>query len=356
MKIFYPLCFTVLFVLNCVLITSLEALRPGQERVAQSQKPESISRPAQEMLPLTTQAQEQLETAFGAGYIGYDPTKSGRFGDKLMQYTKALWVADQYKMPFIYTPFKYSDQLKMHGQLGNGNQQHEKLIKIHEKRDTNGSDSDKNKIYLISYYFKADNWQKPFFVHTWSQLIDNEPFLEKLREHIAPVSKLSKIDIPEDRISIAVHIRKGSQGDLPLYSDRSTRAAYADKLWPYKFPPESYYIEQIKRLSEMLNNAPIYAYIFTDDSDPLKLMNRIKISVKKNNILFNIRAKGDSVPHVLNDFFGMIQFDVLIRGGSNFSQMVQLVGQFKIIIFPKHAEWDGDTMKLDVGIIDKRAQ
>jgi len=51
----------------------------------------------------------------------------------------------------------------------------------------------------------------------------------------------------------------------------------------------------------------------------------------------------------LEDFFGMTKFDCLIRPISYYSSMVELIGNFKIVIYPE----DGTWIEKDRLIIDK---
>lgn len=286
----------------------------------------------------------------GEGGISYDPNKAGRLGDKLLQLTKALWVAETYRIPFRYTPFMYSDKFKIHSHLPNSATFNTTIHEIKTEKEIKNRPA--NSLALISYYFKADSWQDPILVHTWKGLVDNDIFLEKLRTYIAPNFSLD-LNLPSDRVAIAVHIRKGSGGDHPLYSDSVTRG-FADKLWPFKFPPESYYIEQIQKLSKMFNHEKLYVYIFTDYLNPIALLSRIEKAVNLPNILFDCKKNGDYQANILKDFFEMTCFEVLLRGGSNFSQAVHLVGNFKLVVFPVRAEWHGNRMNVEVGIIDKR--
>jgi hypothetical protein len=52
--------------------------------------------------------------------------------------------------------------------------------------------------------------------------------------------------------------------------------------------------------------------------------------------------------NVIDDYWNMAQFDCLIRAASNFSRSAQLLGDHKIILFPKHAGWIDDKNIVDV--------
>ncbi len=42
--------------------------------------------------------------------ITYNPTGS-RFGDQICGYSKTKWLSYKYKLPFLFIPFKYSQEL-----------------------------------------------------------------------------------------------------------------------------------------------------------------------------------------------------------------------------------------------------
>lgn len=123
-----------------------------------------------------------------------------------------------------------------------------------------------------------------------------------------------------------------------------------DKKWPLKFPPAQYYIDQVKLLSEILENRPLYLYIFTDDKNPKALCKKIKTAVNKSNITFACRS--DNNKHLIHstsfdDLFSLAQFDCIIRSASNFARISQIIGKHKIIIFPTHATWVNNKLIMD---------
>ena len=172
---------------------------------------------------------------------------------------------------------------------------------------------------------------------------------------LQPVVSLPTITLPQDKVTVAVHVRKGGGFDQPLSSvqyytkNMVSRKFYADKEFPRKFPPEQYYVDQIKRISKLFNDAPLFVYIFTDDRSPLRLVDRIKKAVNKNNITFSCRNH-DNVhnAHVVEDFYNIARFDCLIRSGSNFALAAQiLTGNHKVVIYPKHWQWVGRKLVID---------
>lgn len=305
----------------------------------------------------------------------------GRFGDKLIMYIKAKWVAHQYNVPFYYKPFSYSDQLMMHEletwhtpNLPRQFSQHTTLQYVSENFGTNLQQNNET-LYTIHYYFMPPSWgnyQKKYDsqeVSMWIGAINNETFRNELRRVIKPRNALNVIQLPEDKISVAVHVRKGGGFDWPLLSPQQynannldtqntppyeTQEIYSDRAWPLKFVPDQFYIDQIKKISEMLDNTPIHVQIFTDDQNPQALLETYKAAVNKPNVSYGCRKEvNHHTKNVLQDLFSMAQCDCLIRAGSNFPQIAQLIGNHRIVLFPKSMKWLGKTMIVDeVGIIN----
>ncbi len=288
-----------------------------------------------------------------AAIISHD-NKASLTGDKLLQFTKALWVAEQNNLRFKFNPFNLSNRLNTH----NSNEVTENISgikKIEDVKSESQIDPKANVVYLISYYFKAQQWGHWLEVTSWKGIWDNEEFRDKLRSFISPNFEIPKLELPKGRIHVALHVRKGGGVGHPLFSERSTeiRQTYADKIWPIKFPPDEYYIEQIKRMSDLLDNKPMHVQIFTDDPNPRRLITKYSKAANKSNITFGAREVGNTIKtNILEDLFTMTTFDYFIRGGSNFAQIIHLLGKFKICIYPRSAAWHGNTMKLDVAIIN----
>jgi len=297
----------------------------------------------------------------------------GRLGDMLIMYIKAKWVAFQYHLPFLYKPFYYSDQLEMHVR-----EQHytdhiartykKKIVTCYDAQDiVETRDLSKDyTFYQVHYYFNPVEWgeyQRKYDsqeIMAWPGVCTNKAFKNELKKNIAPRNPITLPELPTDKITVAVHIRNGVGFDLPLLSrqlydvaeldatEKKAEGTFADHYWPFKFPPLQYYVDQIKRLSEIYNNAPMYLSIYTDNNDPLSMMAIIQAAVNKSNITFVCRESGNHhAKNVLEDMFAMAQHDCLIRSGSNFSQISQLIGNHKVVIWPKSCKWIGNALIID---------
>jgi|688.fasta_scaffold1163014_1 hypothetical protein len=110
-----------------------------------------------------------------------------------------------------------------------------------------------------------------------------------------------------------------------------------------KFPPTQFYIEQIKKLSEFFNNAPLHICIFTSDSNPEELKETIERNVGKKNILFSIVSSYWDA-HVVEDCYLISLFDCLIKSVSTFSSISQLMKNNAITIMPNDYFWDQEKL------------
>ncbi len=180
--------------------------------------------------------------------IGYNTKEAGRTGDKLMQFTKALWVAYKHNLPFISSPFKYSDKMLINFSDNAQSKTIAHTLPIVSVRKSADLKPKQHALFQISYYFQDTAWGKPLEVTTWHGLFNNKDFLALLRRHVAPSFFIPAIDIPKDRVAVAVHVRKGGGIDHPLYSDHlnNIKRGFADQIWPIKFPPD-----KLKRMAEM---------------------------------------------------------------------------------------------------------
>ncbi len=168
---------------------------------------------------------------------------------------------------------------------------------------------------------------------------------------LSPVGNISALETPPTMLSIAVHVRRGGGVDLPLCQKKpASTTHFADKKWPAKFPPHSFYIEQIRHIAQQHRGVPLYVHIFTDDPNPSEIVDIYKKALAEFSITFGCRQKGNKHDcNVLDDLFAMKDFDFLIRPESGLSLFSQILGNHKLVIYPLHATWQDDTTL----IIDK---
>ncbi len=254
----------------------------------------------------------------------------GRFGDNLFAFTRALWISYKKGIPLSYRGFTYGDKLalsSLHRPLSRKLHQGIPRTPIKNQEDLNRMNSKDNTIYLIPWrtYIPVD----------WN----DEGFKALLKKEIASKHPLPQLNLPADRLFVAVHVRAGSGPDRTIH----LRRGFADKKHPTKFPPNSFYVEQLKRLSELLDDQPLYVHIFTDSRTPENFVELFKKEVNKPNIEYGYKRNAD----VLEDFFNMARFDYFIRPTSSFSAMAEKLSNRKIVIYPQKCIWTGTGVRVE---------
>lgn len=295
----------------------------------------------------------------------------GRFGDQLLGYIHAKWISYYYGIPLLCSPFLYSNQLVLHKEelQAEGNTAHLlKHLKACNTRDLkvtvqglDGSPQDydpeyfhiiqtcrgmnvnynskEKELYWISYFPLSDKENSEdsewyYFPIDW----DNEGFKKELNRLIKPLYLSPTLSLPEDRLSIALHVRRGGGFDR-------VDAAHA---CPTKFPPQSYYVEQVRRISQLFPEKALYVYIFTDDPNPLKLVHEYKQCLSDLDIQFDCRETNNHhASNVLEDFFEMMRFDCLVAADSNYSGIPAKMIDYKVSIIPRDFQRIGDIIYID---------
>jgi len=261
----------------------------------------------------------------------------GRLGDNLLSYLHAKWISFLHNIPLLYASFTYSHSLKLHDIEKYPYQKYAPYFtKTHvvAHGEEMNIDPQAGILYIVHYFPEVDYEEyKPRFKVDWH----NKQFKALVQQLIAPrKAGVGKATLSKSRVNVALHMRKGGGFDRDgLYKVYQS--------WPEKFPEDEYYIEQIKKMYELCNNAPLHIHIFTDDRDPALLMKKLSEAVKPLNIEFSCRVRGNKHDaHVLDDLFAMAKFDCLIRPDSNFSVIAEKIGDYKFVIAPERFV-DSDT-------------
>ena len=284
----------------------------------------------------------------GQGAVTYTDTP-GRLGDKLLVYAKARWVSYVHKIPFFYVPLKEFDNFMMHKTDERYTREKRTLFKkvVHLKKNNKNViiEPDKEILYVVDYYAHIDiDW-------------NDKDFLTLLKRKIAPIVPVPSINAPEGRVLVAVHVRKGEGFDTPIFSNQGLddldihalqdwepneqyKRKYCDCKFPFKFPPDKYYVDQIKSMYHMLSCAPLHVHIFTDARKPSEIVKKYKKALEHLDITFSSRPDDESYKiGVIEGLFGMIQCHCLIRSGSNFSFWADVLGDYGLVFYPVHARW-----------------
>ncbi len=293
---------------------------------------------------------------------------AGRLGDCLLNYAKHLYIAHKYDLNLYSIPFAYMEDFMLdeieHKVCEQIKRNYKKSVKI--KRDAQVKQGD-NILYIGSYYTIIDNISDRGLWHhyIYKKSIEDPSFGKRIRDAFSP-KKMLLVSLPQDRPTVAVHIRKKSGADTSTFSRQyekdeqkvHQRGFFSDKVHPFKFPPEQYYADQIKLLHKMLDEQPIYVHIFTDDKNPERIVHRLESEVDHPNITFDFRKEGNSCSkNMLEDICAMSQYDYLIRSGSHFPWIAQIIGNHKGIIYPKAVRWKGTFLQvtsIDILFPDKK--
>lgn len=256
--------------------------------------------------------------------VTYSLDASTRLGNALLNYIKALFISCKYKVPLLYKPFPYSDQLtlskiNLHTFNSESLKNHSKVIHVGhdytfmqyvfkelEKAEITGN----NNLYDIS-----------FFAPFWEAELDNEEFRKILIDHIKPLIMITPLNIPNNCISIAVHVRSRNN-TFDTQHDIDTM--------PSLFPPHYFYINGLKQIINHFKERSLYIYIFTDDPNPVAIKERylkaLRDYTQHAKIVIECRTSENThYLNILEDFFGIMQFDCLINPNSTFSKCAALV-------------------------------
>ena len=240
-----------------------------------------------------------------------------RLGDNLDGICKAEWLSYKYKIPYYYQPCNYSDQFKLHDIKKHIPASHFIKTFAHQTGLANSSDTidlNTKTLYVASVNSGIDiDWNDIKFVDTIKPLF--QP-----RHTQALIAT-----VPETKISIALHIRTGGGFDK----------IEAKKKYALRFPDFDYYITQLYRIIDIFPNDALHAHIFTDDENPPSLMRLFTQEFRNIEITFSCREKNNRHDkNVMEDFFAMMDFDVLIRSGSMYSYYAWHLGNGKVMIHP----------------------
>lgn len=259
-----------------------------------------------------------------------------RTGDNVLAYSHAKWISYSLDIPLYYKPFPNSDQFVFH--------EIETLLTpeieaLYDVVMVNSVDQLKAKIKkdtLFVIRFFPDSYDEhislaffngtPYIPVNW----DDPVFKDMMVQLIQPRFPLNMIYPPKDIVSVALHYRNGGGYD----SD------YLKGLLPLRFVPDSYYIEQLHHLHDLVGNVPMYVQIFTDYHNPVEIKQKFEKEFS-NKVKFVCREQGNHYnSNILEDMFSMTNFDCLVRAVSHYSITSSHVGDFKIEIYPQHRHGD----------------
>ena len=324
--------------------------------------------------------------------IVYKNVLKGGLGDRLLTYLFAKWISLKHNVPLLYKPFTSSDTLTLSLLDKPFNEEkikHFTKIKYIKRTNYKHINLDRRPTLFISRLKPSEpKFGVPYrdvFGHLYKDTLQNPLFKKQLQIIAKPIQKIKLLELPQNIITVAIHVRKSEGNKKPHYStqifsdkyknkfDQSIiddtsynkvsvqkldnpnldKKEYCDLHRPRKFPPDQFYIDQIKKISKIFHNQPLFIYIFTNSKNPKKIVSRFQKETVNPNITFSCREENnDNKANRLEDFFSMVQFDCLIRPNSSFSQVAQLLGNYKVIIYPKGGFWRKNKLIINhIGII-----
>jgi len=206
-------------------------------------------------------------------------------------------------------------------------------------------------LFMVDY-FPSDisEWDWPSTWWTTALIIPwkEEQFAKHLKSSLTPKMEIPDLTV-KGRLNVADHIRHLSGTDTSETSILS---------FPLKHPNLDYHERQIRRVYDWNGRGPMHVFIFTDCKTPLELLEKMRSRFANEDILFNIQVlEKPDVTYVVQDFFAMQKFDVLISTQSNLSMMASRLKLFDMVISPVHAIGEYPNSQIDrVQVITNKSE
>ena len=319
-----------------------------------------------------------------------------RLGDALTTVCKTLYFAKMHKLPIYFKDFPYFDQFVI-GQ--NAQMLTPEIAKQFSKKVPIVAHTDvaKHLESLEPILFECQFLSETPALYTVTR--EYPDFEALVKKAFTPLIEIPPLAKPPAVITVALHVRKGGGFDKPLGSKQEyeheqnvskgiylTKYApagshddmwaikwpvgpmlieaikhyiykknnFSDYIWPIKFPCDQYYIDCLKELSSIYPGKNLLVYLFTDDPEPEKIMERYSAQLRNHpRIIFSYREKGNHhTKNVIEDLFSLTQCDCLISASSSFATAAQLLGDHQVLMFPVWATVFADKIEITkVGVI-----
>lgn len=284
----------------------------------------------------------------------------GRLGDNLLCYFHARWIAYKYHLSMHYIPFPFSDLFELDTLDPKGKMEDSAVLLNDETKLVSIQTPT---LFAVPYFSECsfefgeaapDEFTKPPsspFEVDWEDL----GFRNEMLKYLTPKKPIETLKLPEDCITVGVHVRRGVKQKGGADSRTARRA------FPLKFPPDSYYIEELRRLATIFEGKKLYVFLFTDSLNPEAILEKYQAALNSPLIEFATHKSDDA--NLLEDFFSIAQFDCLILCQSNFSFIPSKLQDHALIITPVHSTdvrkcitVDEIELKFDGTFLSKRLQ
>lgn len=307
-----------------------------------------------------------------------------RLGDNVLTVCKTKYFEHEFNLPYYFSTFYYFDSFhfstKEKPLTDDIKNTFKKMIFINSAKDIIDNLSSTEPILFVCMYLSI--------TPTMYEYVKNNPLFEQeIQQLFTPYESIKSLSKTSDQLVIAVHVRKGGGFDWPLASDQEfnldipllkknelylhkknvgmhcediwplrclpgpayisetkhlafKKTYYADYIWAIKFPPDQYYIEQIKTMISISHAKSVKIQLFTDDPNPENIVTRYKKALANVSatITFDYRKSENSHDkNVIQDLFTMTQCDGLISASSSFAFTAMILGNHSYIIYPEHA-------------------
>jgi hypothetical protein len=252
--------------------------------------------------------------------------KGGRFGDHLKCFASALWFSQKHSIPFLYPYFPLSQHLALTDlEQYNPEKHHFDQVIQYSNQVESLLQNDTESILIV---MKIKKRPKTSF--------NDQEFRNSMKKLITPKISLNKIKLPKQYLSVAIHVRTGGS----FVTDKEKRLTQ-----PLRFAPLSYYVDQINYIRSLYPEKQLYVHLFTDDENPKHIIQFLQEQCSDKAILYGFRLDNHQQDQsVLEDFFNMMDFDILIQPKSGFSTMAAYLGHQTLLIKPtKHKHIDPAT-------------
>lgn len=311
--------------------------------------------------------------------ITYSIDEWRRLGDNIITFCKAYYFSVLHNIPLLYNTFPYSNDFVLHtkfNKLSDEVKKFHKIINVDKPDDiSNALASDEPILFQCHFLTETP------LLYNYSR--DNPQFETNLKKLIFPVARLPQLPHHDEVTTVALHVRKGGGFDLPLsslqqyaknepikgfflkkrsiesssidiwplkqirydnYNDEIKKFIYkkisfADYLWPIKFPPNQYYLDQLKTIASKFPYKKFLVHLFTDDPNPHLIIEEYeKALCDYSQITFSYRKTDNHhTKNVVEDLFLMTQCDFIISAHSSFAFAAHILGNHSLIIYPVHA-------------------
>ncbi len=261
----------------------------------------------------------------------------GRFGDNLIHYMHTKWISHQYQIPLLHKPFICSSELVLDGRELHYNSEYGSHFEIGSGFET--MIFNVPGVFVCPYFpeskLEIERGSTYYFAADWK----NPEFRAVLLELIAPIKKLSLFKPPKEAVGIAIHVREGGGVDHP-----DSRL-----IDPCKFPILEFYVQALPAILSLFPGKRIYCRLFTDALNPQEIAKTLQEAIPNHlNVKIDYRKENDSSSlNMLEDFFSLFHYDVLVRPESNFSIVPCLLHDFAIVYVPKKFSIKNRTVKFE---------